>query len=73
VIQLSISPQKPLVILYPIGDEDVGYCNFILAPIVKNETNNQQEETQNNSNSQEHQQDDNDDDDNESAALLGDD
>jgi len=32
-IILRFSPKKPLVIQYPLGDEEtVGYCNFILAP-----------------------------------------
>ena len=32
-ITLRMSPNKPLVIMYPLGDgESIGYCNFILAP-----------------------------------------
>ena len=35
-ITLRMSPDRPLVIVYPLnGGEDIGYCNFILAPTVK--------------------------------------
>ena len=39
IINLYITNDKPLVIIYPLnGGEDVGRCNFILAPAVKEET-----------------------------------
>jgi hypothetical protein len=35
-ITLRMSPARPLVIIYQLdGGENVGYCNFILAPTVK--------------------------------------
>ena len=38
IINLLISNGKPLVIIYPLnGGEDVGRCNFILAPAIKEE------------------------------------
>ncbi len=37
-ITLRMSPDRPLVIVYPLnGGEDIGYCNFILAPTVKDD------------------------------------
>lgn len=37
-ITLRMSPSRPLVILYQLdGGENVGYCNFILAPAVPDE------------------------------------
>jgi hypothetical protein len=39
VIQLRLSMEKPMVVLYPFSeDQKRGYCNFILAPVVDQET-----------------------------------
>jgi hypothetical protein len=38
VVTLRLSPDKPLVIMYPLGNENIGYCNFIMAPIMKEES-----------------------------------
>jgi hypothetical protein len=39
-LTLNMAPQKPLVIIYYLGaGEDIGYCNFVMAPTIKDPTN----------------------------------